>query len=173
MILVDLKWLDVYLVNIFFLLDAYLCGFMYSLYKKSWTPSNRKAYLHNFVTLQCRFWWINPLNQNYLLILKHALFSIIQAVTFSNQGGSHLNLLVFPFVYQFNWSVHHLQINNSPEEFQHYFCIVSKFVCCGVNIKKNVLACTLISFAVYCNKMIVYQFNCHLSYRFRYPFSCF
>ena len=101
-------------MNIFFLLDAYLWGFMYSLYKKSWTPSNRKAYLHNFVTLQCRFWWINPLNQNCLLILKHALFSIIQAVTFSNQGGFHLNLLVFPFV----------RFNIISASFQSLFAVV-------------------------------------------------
>ena len=85
--------------------------------KKSWSVTNRKAYLHNFVTLQCHFWWINPLNQNYLLILKYNLFSIIQAVTFSNQGGFHLHLLVFPFVYQFNYRIVALKVSKFQNKF--------------------------------------------------------
>ena len=43
-------------------------------------------------------------------------------------------------------SFHHLQMTSS-EGFQHHFTIISKFVCCGCYIKKNV-AFTLISFAV-------------------------
>ena len=70
-------------------------------------------------------------------------------------GGFPLYLLVFPFVYQFNSriealvcskSVHHLQMTSS-EGFQQHFSIISKSVCCGLYIKKNV-AFTVISLAV-------------------------
>ena len=52
-------------------------------------------------------------------------------------------------------SVHHLQMTSS-EGFQHHFTIISKFVCFGCYMNKNV-AFTLISFAVY-------HFNCHSSF---------
>ena len=59
-------------------------------------------------------------------------------------------LLVFPFVYQFNSRIgvldHHLQMTSS-EGFQQHFSNISKFVCCGFYMKKNV-AFTLISFTV-------------------------
>ena len=42
--------------------------------------------------------------------------------------------------------MHHLQMTSS-EVFHHHFTIISKFVCCGCYMKKNV-AFTLISFAV-------------------------
>ena len=44
------------------------------------------------------------------------------------------------------YSVHHLQMTSS-EGFQQHFSVISKFVCCGFYMKKNV-AFTLISFAV-------------------------
>ena len=67
-------------------------------------------------------------------------------------GGFHLHLLVFPFDHlpvQFKKrlkSVHHLQMTSSVG-FQNHFTIISKFVCCGCYMKKNV-AFILISFAI-------------------------
>ena len=67
----------------------------------------------------------------------------------------HLCLFDFPFIYQFHflmttlvksafWNPADLLIFKS---FQQHFSIISKFVCCGFYIKKDV-AFTLISFAL-------------------------
>ena len=61
-----------------------------------------------------------------------------------NLGGFHLHLLVFPFFYQFNYTIEALVCSSFV---QKDFNIISKFVCCGFYMKKNV-AFTLISFAV-------------------------
>ena len=87
-------------------------------------------------------------------------------------GGFHLNLLVFPFVYQFNFRIgfqfiHHLQMT-SLEGFQQHFNIISKSICCGFYMKKN-LAITLISFAG--DDCLSVQLPFELPFRHR--FSCF
>ena len=64
-----------------------------------------------------------------------------------NQGGFHLQLLVFPFVYQFNSRIGVLVNSSFAEGFQQRFSIISKSVCCGFYMKKTV-DFTLISFAV-------------------------
>ena len=57
--------------------------------------------------------------------------------------------MVFPFIYHFNSRigvlVHSSFADDSSEGFQQHFSIISKFVCYGFYIKKNV-AFTLISF---------------------------
>ena len=73
----------------------------------------------------------------------------LSRVSLLDSSGFHLLLLVFPFVYQFNSRIGvlvNLQITSS-EGFQQHFSIISKSVCCGFYLKKNV-AFTLISFAV-------------------------
>ena len=82
--------------------------------------------------------------------------------------GFIYTFLVFPFVYQFNSRIEILVISSfaSSEGFHQHFSIISKSVYCDFYMKKNV-ALTLISL-LYWNERIVYQFNCHLSYLFRY-----
>jgi hypothetical protein len=64
------------------------------------------------------------------------------------EGGFHLHLLVFPFIYQFNTRIVALVCSSFANEgFQHHFSIILRLVCCGFYMKMNV-AFTLISFAV-------------------------
>ena len=61
-------------------------------------------------------------------------------------GGFHLHLLVFRSrIYS------HLQMTSS-EGFQHHFSIISNFVCCDCNMKKNV---AFLSLLMCWNEMIV------------------
>ena len=69
-----------------------------------------------------------------------------------DNGRFHLHLLVYPFVYQFNSRTVALVYSSfandySSKRFQHYFNIISKFVCCVFYMK---LECSFytISFAV-------------------------
>ena len=68
---------------------------------------------------------------------------------------SRANHTLVGFIYTFQYSLlstssilefHHLQMTSS-EGYKQHFSVISKFVCCGFYIKKNV-AFTLISFAV-------------------------
>ena len=79
------------------------------------------------------------------LFFSTELLFIILISAKSFNVGFHLNLLVFPFVYQFNSrivAVHHLQMTSS-EEFQHHFKICLLWF---LHTKK--VAFTLIYFAV-------------------------
>ena len=79
------------------------------------------------------------------LVTKWPCVSLLRFLAITpggHTGGFHLHLLVFPFVYQFI-----SRLEASSEGFQHHFTIISKFVCCGCYMRKNV-AFTLISFAV-------------------------
>ena len=57
------------------------------------------------------------------------------------------------------------------EGLQQYLCIIlKKSVCCGYYMKFNE------AFTLFCCtevRWIVYRFYCHLSYRFKYQYSCF
>ena len=64
----------------------------------------------------------------------------------------------------FKWLVQK-DFNIISASFQHHFSIISKFVCCGFYMKKNV-AFTLISFALL-------KWKCNLCYQLRYRFNCF
>ena len=85
----------------------------------------------------------------------------------------HINQVKVGFIYTFWCSQLNSRIEalvclqmTSSEGFQHRFTIISKFVCCGCYMKKNV------SLLLYRNEMIVCQFKCHLNYLFSYQFSC-
>ena len=66
-------------------------------------------------------------------------------------------------------SIHHFRMTSS-DGFQQHFSIISKYVCCGFYMKKNVTLPS--SLLLYWNEIIVHQFNSHLSLQFRYRFSC-
>jgi hypothetical protein len=61
-----------------------------------------------------------------------------------SRGEFHLHLSVYPFVYQFNSRIVGLVCSSFAND---QLRRISKFVCCGFYMKKNV-ASTLISFAV-------------------------
>ena len=102
----------------------------------------------NFKSLANSYWKffvIQTASSNVYLI------HIICIENWQKFGGFHIHLLVFPFVYQFTSRIGVL-VNSSfemtsSERFQQHFNIISKSVCCGFYMKKNV-AFTLISFAV-------------------------